>query len=203
MTAEVRERRGLKAAFAVPLIVVGALAVLFAVWLHSGDPSRLPSALIGKPAPEFALPPIENLARNGAPVPGFSRADLAKGEPTLVTVWASWCPPCVQEQPTLVAFKARHKDIRLYGINYKDEPANARRFLDRLGDPFDANGADRTGRVAIDWGVYGVPETYVVNGSGEIVHKHVGPVTEQVLTKDILPAIERAKTASARRGKTS
>jgi cytochrome c biogenesis protein CcmG/thiol:disulfide interchange protein DsbE len=198
MTAEVKGQRRLITAFAVPLIIVGALAVLFAVGLRSGDPSRLPSALIGKPAPDFALPPIEKLTRNGAPVPGFTRADLAKGEPTVVTVWASWCPPCVQEQPTLVAFRAKH-NVRLYGINYKDDPANARRFLERLGDPFDANGADRTGRVAIDWGVYGVPETYIVDGSGRIVHKIVGPVTDQVLTREVLPAIERAR-ATAQRG---
>jgi cytochrome c biogenesis protein CcmG/thiol:disulfide interchange protein DsbE len=194
MTSEIVKPRRSSLAFAVPLIIVGLLGVLFAVALRSGDPSRLPSALIGKPAPDFTLPAVEGLADNAKPVPGFSTADLATGEPTVVTVWASWCPPCVQEQPTLVAFKAKHK-VRLFGINYKDEPANAKRFLSRLGNPFDAIGADRSGRVGIDWGVYGVPETYVVDGRGQIVHKLVGPVTAEALTQQILPIIEKAKAA--------
>jgi cytochrome c biogenesis protein CcmG, thiol:disulfide interchange protein DsbE len=197
MTETVVKPRWSKAAFAVPLVVVGLLGLLFAVALRSGDPSRLPSALIGKPAPEFLLPPVEGLSRDGKPVPGFATADLAKGDPAIVTVWASWCPPCVQEQPTLVSFRARH-NIRLLGINYKDAPANAARFLARLGNPFDAIGADTTGRVAIDWGVYGVPETYVVNGRGEIIYKLVGPVTEQALDKQILPIIEKARAVAQR-----
>ena len=171
------------------------LGLLFAVGLRTGDPSRLPSALIGKPAPQFTLPAVDGVARGGSAIPGFSTADLAGGEPTVVTVWASWCPPCVQEQPTLVAFKARN-NVRLYGINYKDEPASAARFLARLGNPFDAIGADRSGRVGIDWGVYGVPETYVVDGRGQIVHKLVGPVSAEALQQQILPAIERAKATA-------
>jgi cytochrome c biogenesis protein CcmG/thiol:disulfide interchange protein DsbE len=197
MTELAVNQRWPKAAFAIPLIVVGMLGVLFAVALRSGDPSRLPSALIGKSAPQFTLPPVEGLSRDGKPVPGFSTADLATGDPAIITVWASWCPPCVQEQPTLVSFKARHK-VRLLGINYKDEPANASRFLARLGNPFDAIGADRAGRVAIDWGVYGVPETYVVNGKGQIIYKLVGPVTTEALDKQILPMIEKAKAVSQR-----
>jgi cytochrome c biogenesis protein CcmG, thiol:disulfide interchange protein DsbE len=194
MAAEATTRRP-RIAFAVPLVIVGMLGLLFAVGLHTGDPSRLPSALIGKPAPQFTLPAVDGVAKGGNAVPGFSTADLAGGEPTVVTVWASWCPPCVQEQPTLVEFKARNK-VRLYGINYKDEPASAARFLNRLGNPFDAIGADRSGRVGIDWGVYGVPETYVVDGRGQIIHKLVGPVNADALKQQILPAIERAKAAT-------
>lgn len=190
-----------KAAFAAPLVVVGLLGLLFAVALRSGDPSRLPSALIGKPAPAFALSSVEGLVRDGKPVPGFSSADLAKGDPTVVTVWASWCGPCVQEQPTLVKFRAEH-NIRLLGINYKDAPANAARFLAKLGNPFDAIGADNTGRVAIDWGVYGVPETYVVDGRGQVVFRYVGPVTADALKKQILPIIEKAR-AVAQQGASS
>jgi cytochrome c biogenesis protein CcmG/thiol:disulfide interchange protein DsbE len=194
MTAELAKPRWPKLAFAAPLAVFALLGVLFAVALRGGDPSRLPSALVGKPAPEFALPPIAGQDPAGKVVPGFSRADLATGEPSVVTVWASWCGPCVQEQPTLMAFKARYK-VRLFGINYKDEPAAARRFLARLGNPFDANGADRSGRAAIDWGVYGVPETYVVDGKGQVVYRLVGAVTEDAIKRQILPAIEKAKAA--------
>lgn len=192
MTAEAVRPRRLKLAFVAPVLIAGLLAVLFAVALYSGDPSRLPSALIGKPAPQFSLPAVEGLTSNGRPVPGFSTADLASGEPTIVTVWGSWCPPCVAEQPTLVAFKAKH-NFRLYGINYKDSPANAQRFLTRLGNPFDAIGADTTGRVSIDWGVYGVPETYVVDGDGQVVFKLVGPVSDDNLRDKILPAVRGAK----------
>lgn len=193
MSAQTSKARLPAAAFAVPLVILGLLAVLFAVALRTGDPSRLPSALIGRPAPEFALPAIDAAASgSGAGLPGFSTADLRTGEPTVVTVWASWCGPCVQEQPTLMAFKARYK-VRLFGINYKDDPAAANRFLARLGNPFDAIGADRNGRVSIDWGVYGVPETYVLDGKGQIVFKLVGPVTGDALTNKILPALDNAK----------
>jgi cytochrome c biogenesis protein CcmG/thiol:disulfide interchange protein DsbE len=195
MSTAATKARWPKAAFAIPLLVVGLLGVLFAVALRSGDPSRLPSALIGRPAPDFTLSALEGLPVGGKPIPGFSTADLASGEPTVVTVWASWCGPCIQEQPTLMDFKAKNK-VRLFGINYKDEPANANRFLSRLGNPFDAIGADRSGRVGIDWGVYGVPETYVVDGKGQIVFKLVGPVSAEALSRQILPAIEQAKSAA-------
>lgn len=182
--------------FLLPLGIFGALAVFFLIALYSGDPSRLPSALIGKPVPQFTLPALDGLSRDGKPLAGFASADLAGGEPTVIVVWASWCPPCVQEQPTLVAFKAQHK-VRLFGLNYKDEPDAARRFLDKLGNPFDAIGTDRSGRVAIDWGVYGAPETYVVDGRGQITYKYVGPLTDAVLKAELLPAIAKAKAAKA------
>src|SRR5262245_44523686 len=118
MTDAAAKPRWPKAVFVAPLAVFALLGLLFAGALRSGDPSRLPSALIGKPAPQFDLRPLAGLERDGKPVPGFSTAELTKGDPAIVTVWASWCGPCVQEQPTLVRFRAQH-NIRLFGINYK------------------------------------------------------------------------------------
>lgn len=194
MTADIEARKGFRGGFLLPLIIVAALVALFMVALQSGDPSRLPSALIGKPVPSFDLPAVEGLEEAGMPMPGFSSADLATGEISIVNVWASWCGPCIQEHPYLTALKERH-NLRLMGINYKDEPAAARRFLARLGNPFDAIGADITGRVAIDWGVYGVPETYIVDGRGQIVHKIVGPLTPEAIENVVLPAVTQARSA--------
>jgi len=173
-----------------PLVVFLALAALFLYRLGSGDPSRIPSALIGRPAPATDLPPVEGLMKDGKPVPGWSSADL-KGAVTVVNVWASWCVPCVEESPLLVQL-GTDKRIRLLGINYKDKPENARRFLGRHGNPFDATGADPRGRAAIEWGVYGVPETFVVGRDARIVHKLVGPITPTNLEKVVKPAVERA-----------
>lgn len=178
--------------FFLPLAIVGALTLLFMIALHSGDPSRLPSALIGKPVPQFNLPPVDGIAQTGSALPGFGDADLAAGQVSIVNVWASWCGPCIQEHPLLTSLK-REPGIKLMGINYKDDPKAALRFLNRLGNPYDALGADKSGRVAIDWGVYGVPETYVVDGQGRIVHKVVGPLTEAIIRKDVLPAIAAAR----------
>lgn len=195
MISGVRLSRG---SYLLPLIVVTLMSVFFFVALRSGDPSRLPSALIGKPVPQFSLAPIEGLTgAGGKPVSGVSSVDLANGEVTVVNVWASWCAPCIQEHPQLVALKQRY-GARLIGINYKDEPEAARRFLAKYGNPFDAIGADRNGRVAIDWGVYGVPETYVVDGRGRIAFKFVGPLSANTLESQILPAIAKAKNASLR-----
>lgn len=162
-----------------PLIVFALLAALFLVRLFSGDPGRLPSALIGKPAPSFALPALEGLMRDGTPVPGLSTADL-KGGVTVVNVWASWCAPCREEHPVLVEL-AKDPSIRLVGINYKDQPENARRFLGALGNPFAAVGEDANGRAAIDWGVYGVPESFVIAPDGTIAYKQVGPLTAEAI----------------------
>jgi len=165
--------------FLLPVLVFVVLAGLFLVRLGGEDPSRVPSALINKPVPAFTLPPLEGLVAGGQPVPGLSSADL-KGKVTVVNVWASWCAPCRQEHPLLVDL-AKDPSIRVVGINQKDNPDNARRFLGALGNPFAAVGADSNGRVSIEWGVYGVPETFIVGPDGMIRHKHIGPLTPETL----------------------
>ena len=165
-----------------------ALAALFLLRI-GGDPSRLPSALIGKPVPTLTLPPLDGLFENGMPVPGISPA-LFKGRVTVVNVWASWCVPCRDEHP-LLARLAEDTRIGLAGINYKDAPENARRFLGRFGNPFDAVGVDAAGRAAIEWGVYGVPETFVVGPDGTIRHKHIGAIDEGSFAR-ISAEIEKA-----------
>lgn len=175
----------------VPVLGFAAVAGLFAVALQKGDPSKLPSALIGRPAPVVTLAPVEGLVRAGAPLPGFATADLARGRPAIVNFWASWCVPCVEEHPQLVALSKR-TGVALYGINHKDQPAAARRFLERYGNPFMAVGADSNGRAAIEWGVYGMPETFIVDGQGRVAYKHVGPISPEVLETRILPALVKA-----------
>ena len=175
----------------LPLVFFLALAALFFFRLGSGDPSRIPSALIGRPAPDtnFAAVPGLN-TRDGTPMPGLSVAAF-KGAVTLVNVWASWCVPCHDEAPLLDALSA-DKRIRIVGINYKDQPENAQRFLGRYGNPFVAAGADRNGRASMEWGVYGVPETFIVGRDGNIAYKLVGPITEGNLERVIKPEIEKA-----------
>jgi cytochrome c biogenesis protein CcmG/thiol:disulfide interchange protein DsbE len=170
----------------VPVAAFAALALLFYKGL-SGDPSTLPSALINKPVPAFTLQAVDQLG-----VPGLADTELKSGQVTVVNIWASWCVPCRQEHPVLMEL-AKRKDIRLVGINNKDEPANARRFLGALGQPFAAVGADRDGRVTIDWGGYGVPETFIVDGKGMIRHKHVGPLSAADITGPFAAQIEAAK----------
>lgn len=178
---------------ALPLILFLALAALFLYRLGAGDPSRIPSALIGREAPQTNLPPVAGLLHDGKPLPGINAADF-KGNVTLVNVWASWCVPCHDEVPQLEEL-AKEKRIRLVGINYKDQPDNARRFIGRYGNPFVAVGADPNGRAAIEWGVYGVPETFVVGRDGRIAYKLVGPITEHNLKAVVMPAIEKALAA--------
>ena len=173
---------------ALPLLIFAMLAGLFWYALQGGDPSRLPSALIGKPVPDFNLPAIDGLIADGTAVPGFAARDLAQGEPTIVNVFASWCVECQVEHPVLLAL-SREPGIRLYGIDYKDDTASARRFLGRYGNPYSRVGVDPSGRVAIDFGVYGVPETYVIAGDGRIAFRHVGPLTEAVVKDKILPLL--------------
>lgn len=176
---------------ALPLVLFLALAGLFFSRLETGgDPSRIPSALVGRPAPRIALPPLDGLKRaDGTAVPGIDIAALA-GKPTLVNVWASWCVPCREEHPVLMQL-AREGRINLVGINYKDAPENARRFLGQYGLPFQAVGVDPNGRAAIEWGVYGVPETFVLGKDGTIMHKVVGPLTPEAVTGTLLPLIDR------------
>jgi cytochrome c biogenesis protein CcmG/thiol:disulfide interchange protein DsbE len=173
----------------LPLFLFAALALLFWYALYSGDPTRLPSALIGKPVPDFTLPPLEGLIAEGDAVPGFNDSDLKTGAPTVVNVFASWCVPCLQEHPLLMAL-AKEPGMRLYGINYKDDPASARRFLGRHGNPYTRVGIDRSGRTAIDFGVYGVPETYVIDGAGKIAFRHVGPLTATAVRDKLLPLLK-------------
>lgn len=176
---------------AIPLIAFLGLAAIFWHGL-SGNPSEIPSVLVNKPVPDFQLPPVAGLTRDGKPVPGFSTQDLKQGTVNVVNVWASWCAPCRQEHPLLMAL-AERSDIRLVGINQKDVPENAARFLGTLGEPFAAVGADDSGRVSLDWGVYGVPETFIVDGQGIIRFKWIGALTEEGL-RDVLPReIEKAK----------
>lgn len=175
---------------ALPLVVFLALAALFFSRLETGgDPSRVPSALVGRPAPAVVLEPLPGLMRAGVPVPGFDVAQL-KGKPTLVNVWASWCAPCREEHPLLMQLAADPR-LRLVGLNYKDAPDNARRFLGQYGLPYAAVGVDPKGRAAIDWGVYGVPETFVLDRDGLIVHKFVGPLTPETVTNTLLPLIAK------------
>ncbi|MGH6842518.1 MAG: DsbE family thiol:disulfide interchange protein [Methylocella sp.] len=175
-----------------PLAVFAALAALFVVRLYSGDASRLPSALIGREVPAFALPPVEGFSDK----PGFSDADLRQGKLTLVNVFASWCVPCHQEHEFVMRLAAdpalSRAGVRLFGLAYKDEPKNIGRFLAEAGDPYAKIGADRKGRTAIDFGVYGVPETFVIKGDGRIAYRFVGPIGEESYRTAILPEIEKA-----------
>lgn len=152
---------------------------------HGKDISEIPSALIGTKAPVLALPPLE-----GANVPALT--DIAvKGKLTLVNVFASWCVPCRQEHPLLKEL-AKDSRITVVGINYKDKNENALRFIGELGNPYAAIGVDPNGKAAIDWGVYGIPESYLLGADGTILYKKVGPFDEQSLTEGLYPAIQKA-----------
>ena len=171
--------------YLVPVFLFVALAAALGVQLFTGDPGKVPSALIDKPVPEFVLPPVQGFEEAG----GFATADLGNGEIALVNVFASWCGPCRVEHPLLMAL-AEAGTVTLYGINYKDSPDDAARWLGRLGNPYTLMGADLDGRTGIDWGVYGVPETFVVDGAGRIRHRHVGVLSRHDLDETILPLIE-------------
>ncbi len=168
----------------IPLVVFLALVALFYFRLGSGDPSRIPSALLDKPVPEFTLPPIEAGSR-----PGLASLDLSSGVHVL-NIWGSWCGPCRLEHPILMRL-AEDKRFDLVGIDYKDIPENAARYLGALGNPFARVGADRDGATSINFGSYGVPETFVVK-DGVILHKFIGPLDEGSLASDLMPAIEKA-----------
>jgi cytochrome c biogenesis protein CcmG/thiol:disulfide interchange protein DsbE len=170
--------------FLLPLVVFGGLAVAFVFGL-SRNPQEVPSALIGKPVPQFSLPPVKGRTL------GLATADLV-GEVSLVNVFASWCTACRYEHPIFMDLEARGV-VPIHGLNYKDKPDDAAKWLDTLGDPYTRTGADLDGRVGIDWGVYGVPETFVVDRQGRIVFKHIGAVNPEVLDETILPLIERLR----------
>ena len=175
---------------ALPLVAFAALAAIFWFRLGSGDPSRIPSALIGRPAPPTALPALEGLVNNGTQVPGLDPS-VFKGKVSVVNVWASWCVPCHDEAPLLTEL-GRDSRLQIVGINYKDSPDNARRFLGRYGNPFGIVGVDANGRGAIEWGVYGVPETFIVGREGTIVYKMVGPVTAENINTELKVEIDKA-----------
>jgi cytochrome c biogenesis protein CcmG/thiol:disulfide interchange protein DsbE len=170
-----------------PLVALAALVTLFAVNLNR-DPSLVASVMINKPVPQFTLPAVQ-----GLPQPGFDTGTLT-GEVTVVNVFASWCIPCRDEHPVLEALKQK-TGVRLFGINNKDHPDQAAAFLAQLGNPYDAIGADSDNRVSIDWGVYGVPETFVVDKHGVIRFKHTGPLSADDIDKELVPAIARAQNS--------
>jgi cytochrome c biogenesis protein CcmG/thiol:disulfide interchange protein DsbE len=173
----------------LPLVIFLGLAALFLTQLLSGrDEAEVPSALIGLPAPMTNLPPLE-----GGTLPGLDSSAFA-GKVTLLNVFASWCAPCREEHPVLLAL-AQDKRYALVAMNYKDKPENARRFLGNLGNPFSAIGVDEAGRTAIDWGVYGVPETFLIGKDGKIAYKHVGPLTPESVRDLLLPKVEKALAA--------
>jgi cytochrome c biogenesis protein CcmG/thiol:disulfide interchange protein DsbE len=174
----------------LPLVFFLLLAGVFMAQLLSGrDESIVPSALIGEPVPPTDLPPLE-----GTSLPGLASSDF-QGKVTLVNVWGSWCVPCRQEHPLLMVL-ARDDRFVLAGLNYKDKPENALRFLGEAGNPFAVIGVDQSGRTAIDWGVYGVPETFLVGRDGAILYKHVGPFTPESITSELMPRVEKALSAS-------
>ncbi|MAU40923.1 MAG: DsbE family thiol:disulfide interchange protein [Kordiimonas sp.] len=174
----------------LPLLLFLILAVALGIGLTL-KPREIPSALLEKPVPAFSLPNLEGSADH------FTDEDLRQGQVTVVNVFASWCAPCRVEHPYLTALAQDH-DVALYGINYKDKPADAQRFLSKLGNPYLKIGADVNGRVGIDWGVYGVPETFVIDGHGGIVYKHIGPINTGDVEAKILPMIEKARHRTAK-----
>jgi cytochrome c biogenesis protein CcmG, thiol:disulfide interchange protein DsbE len=180
----------------LPFLAFVGIAVSFGFALKTAEPSKIPSTLIGRVVPQSEFPPIEGLAsESSGSVPGFTSADLAKGKVTIVNFWASWCAQCVEEHPLLDKLAAT-SGAELYGVNYKDTTVAARRYLGRYGNPYEAIGTDTNGRTAIDWGVYGMPETFVIDGKGMIVYKHVGPLSEDAVAAKVMPAIEKAKSAA-------
>ena len=184
-----------KTALILPLILVAMLLSLLFVALRLGEPSVLPSALIGKTVPDFSLPALSGPLGESGPVPGLSSAQLKAGKVSILNVWASWCAPCIAEHPQLIELSKQ--GIPLYSINYKDTPDAARRFLANHGNPFRAIGADESGFTAIDFGVYGVPETFVIDGNGRIAYRFPGPLTPEIVAQKIMPAITKAEQKPA------
>lgn len=176
--------RWFRALLLVPVLAFLGLAVFLGIGLNR-DPSLLPSTLIGKPVPAFSLPPVKGRTL------GLSTTDL-KGQVSLVNVFASWCVACREEHPLLIRMKEQGF-VPIHGLDYKDKPAEAAAWLDAMGDPYTRTGADLDGHVAIDWGVYGVPETYVVDRQGRIAFKQTGPITPEILKEKIVPIVEELR----------
>jgi cytochrome c biogenesis protein CcmG/thiol:disulfide interchange protein DsbE len=170
----------------LPLAIFFGLAAIFMLQLFSGrNLSEIPSVLIGHAAPQTKLAPLDGIG-----VPGIDSAEF-RGKVTVLNVWASWCAPCREEHPALLAL-AQDTRFTLAGMNYKDQPENAKKFLDEVGNPFALIGVDASGRTGLDWGVYGVPETFIVGKDGKIAYKHVGPLSEDSLERQLMPEIEKA-----------
>ncbi len=179
---------GFKPLMVLPPVIFLGLAGVFYFGMQREDPDQLPTALAGKQAPPVVLTQLGDKE-------SFDDAVLRDGEVKLVNFWASWCAPCRVEHPNLSRL-SEEEGVPIYGVNYKDAPDNALGFLAELGDPYAATGADPDGRMAINWGLYGVPETYVVDGDGTILLRFAGPVTERVIREQIGPAIDKARAGS-------
>ena len=167
-----------------PPVIFAGLASLFLIGMFREDPNALPSTFVGRDAPPLEVAPLP-------PLPVIEEGTLTNGDVKLVNFWASWCAPCRVEHPQLMRLQL--DGMTILGVNYKDDPEKAQRFLRELGDPFAGNGADPEGRTAIDWGVYGVPETFVVDGDGKVLLRFAGPITPSILENRIRPAIEAAQ----------
>lgn len=181
----------LRIQYILPVAVFLVVAGFAYYGLFYTNPRVIPTALKDKPVPDFALPPVEGRTL------GLASADLKSGEVSIVNVFASWCVPCRVEHPLLMGMKDR-AGVPIHGLNYKDAPRNAAQFLEELGDPYRRTGADRDGRVGIDWGVYGVPETFVVTKDGRIACKHIGPLTADDIASKIMPLVEDLKAGMNR-----
>lgn len=174
----------------IPGAAFFVLVILFAVIMArpGRDVTEIPSMLLDKPAPQLTLPGVAGLTGpDGAPVPGFDLS-VFDGKPVLVNVWASWCVPCRQEHPLLMEM-AKRDGVTIAGLNYKDKTPNALSFLSGLGNPYTQVGADQSGRAAIEWGVYGVPESFVIGADGTVLYKHTGPLTPSAIEQEILPRL--------------
>src|SRR5713226_1396221 len=183
-SVKANERRAGRLRYMAPIATFLALTLIFG-WGLTHHPREIPSALIGKPVPRFTLPPLPGRTL------GLSNTDLV-GEVSLVNVFASWCVACRAEHPLFMQLKTEGA-VPIHGLDYKDQPENATRWLNTLGDPYTRTGADVDGRVAIDWGVYGVPETFVIGKDGRIAHKHIGPLMPNDWEETILPLIKRLR----------
>lgn len=168
--------------YLIPLLIFICLVVLFRIGLNY-DPRRVPSPLVDKPVPAFSLPELKNPA-------GTLGSDDLRGQVTLLNVWASWCVACLHEHPLLMEL-AQNSNIRIYGLNYKDEREDAIQWLARHGDPYVQSAFDYDGKIGIDLGVYGVPETFVVDREGIIRHKFIGPITAQIIEDTLMPLLDR------------